>query len=387
MPHLRFLSVFTLFFILLIPATLRAQWYPDRLRTSPQISEADSSKLYLSVDAVGFFKNNEYFNPIAKGATLPGTEFIPKIGYQFSDKLRAELGAVGLYYSGDQQKKGTTYINSIFARVQYAITPKMNVVLGNLYGGVNHRLIEPLYQWERHYTQRPESGLQFLYDDGKRYFADVWVNWERFIEHGDTVPEVLTFGASARAVISSPQSELKVSVPLQLLIYHQGGQIDQSKERMIVAGNLATGITAETTFGRSNFIRKATFSFYVAGYYDKLPDKSLRPYDSGFGIYPVMRLDAKRFSFMMGYWYARHFYAFQGEPLFSSFNLLYPGKTLPKRSLLTTKLAYSYPVRKEVSLGAHIEAYTDMNAGRVDYSMGVYLRLNGNFTLARTKIK
>ena len=49
-----------------------AQWVPATLLSPPALSKVDSSKLSLKADITGFFKNNEYFSPVASGQTLPG---------------------------------------------------------------------------------------------------------------------------------------------------------------------------------------------------------------------------------------------------------------------------------------------------------------------------
>nr|WP_294482266.1 hypothetical protein [uncultured Bacteroides sp.] len=365
--------------LMLLPGTLFAQWIPDKLLSSPVLSENDSNKFVFSVDMTGFFKNNEYFSPVAKGGTLPGIHLLPKVAYQFDNRFRAELGAYNVYYSGDQQKQGVYAFNSLFVRLQYALNPDFNLIFGNIYGGLNHRLIEPLYQWEHQFIDKPESGLQLIYRN-KRYSADVWVNWQRFIEHGDSVPEVLTFGTSASAKLTNPENRFQLSIPFQLLIYHRGGQIDTSDEPMVVMGNAVTGVCSEWKFEKS-FIRSISLSTYLAGYYDKLPNREVRPFTNGWGIYPVFQVNTSLFSFMTGYWYAKNFYALEGEPLFGSFNPYDPQQQMPTRKLITAKFAYSQQILKPLSIGAQVETYTDLGSKSTDYSFGVYLQFKGDFTL------
>lgn len=360
------------FLFLIIPICTYSQWIPDKLLSSPILAERDSNKISVDVEVIGFFKNNEYFSPISKGETFPGVRIRPTVGYQIGTQIRAEVGMTGLYYSGDQQKEGTYLFNGIFARLQYAIKPNFNLVFGNYYDGVNHRLIEPLYKWENQLIAKPESGLQLIYED-KKYFADVWLNWQRFIERGDSVPEVLTFGASASILLTKPNNRLHLSMPLQLVIHHQGGQIDVSEEKMIVSGNFATGICSEYSINQK-FIKSLGMNLYLVGYYDKLPDNSIRPYNKGLGIYPTFLVDASPFKFMLGYWYAKKFYSFDGEPLFASFNTDYPNEKLPNRSLLTTKISYSQQLHKMFAIGALFETYSDLKRGKIDYSFGIYLR-------------
>lgn len=217
--------------------------------------------------------------------------------------------------------------------------------------------------------------MQLIYED-KKYFADVWLNWQRFIQKGDSVPEVLTFGVSSSVNLTRPDSPLKISIPFQLVIHHQGGQIDVSEEKMIVSGNLATGICSEYSIN-SKLIKSIGANIYLIGYYDKLPDNSVRPYSNGWGIYPTFTVDASPFKAMIGYWNAKKFYSFEGEPLFASFNTDYPNDVLTNRSLITFKASYSKQLHKMLSIGVQIETYSDLDRGKTDYSFGVNLRFNG----------
>ena len=369
-------------FLLFLPAILYSQWIPQKLRTSTQIADNDSNKLVFSFEMIGFFKNNEYFGPLEKGRTLPGTKILPKFVYQANRDFRAELGAYSIYYSGEQEKQNDkTYVEGIFARMQYSPRPEFSLVLGNIYGGINHRLIEPLYQWERQLVERPESGLQVIFQN-ERYFADTWINWKRYIERGDSVPEMLTFGVSLNAKLTKPKNYLQVSIPFQLLINHSGGQIDTSDEPMIVMGNAATGICVER-FLKHSFFESIALKTYLTGYYDKLPNKEIRPYDKGWGIYPVVQINSPLFSLMTGYWHAERFYSLEGEHLFGSFNLDYPSEKIPVRKFVTCKLIYSQQLLKNLAIGAHVETYSDLKLRSTEYSFGLFLRFDQDFVLKK----
>ena len=370
----------TLVFITFVPVSLfpaRAQWYSSTLLTSPALSEIDSGKLSLGVDMTGFFKNNEYFSKVAVGQTLPGVSMILAAGYQVSGRFRAEAGMYTLKYSGDDRLTHT----QAFLRLQYAITPNFTMILGNLYEGVNHRLIEPLYQWERHYVDKPESGLQFvLHND--RWFTDIWVDWQHFIRRDDPVPERLTFGTSASYQVFDPSGKFGLSIPLQLMIYHSGGQIDTSSDPMIVLGNAATGICSKWNVN-CFWLRSVGLNVYLAGYYDRYTNKDLRPYKSSLGVYPVLFIDAMPLELMAGYWQTQKYYSFAGEPLFGSFDPYNPQNRLPDRKLLTFKLAYSIRLLKGVMAGTQVEIYTDLLRNKTDYSFGVHLRFNDRFLLSK----
>ncbi|GHT51247.1 hypothetical protein AGMMS49982_08170 [Bacteroidia bacterium] len=361
-------------------AGLLAQGTPDNLMSSPQMTGKDG--LGFAVEATGFFKNTEFFSPLEVGQTLPGIQFVPRVTYQIDKKFRIEWGAYAVYYSGDETQTSadnyyyakTAYggFSQMFVRMQYAVNPDFHLVFGNLYGGLNHRLIEPLYQWERHYTARPESGLQVHFQN-KKYFADVWLDWEQFIRYGDPKPELLTFGISASALLTAPESRFRLTVPFQLLIHHQGGQIDTSDAPKIVIGNAATGFDVEWLTGH-NLLKTLSLKTYIAGYADNTADKALRPFTKGWGIYPVLEAKTNSFTLAAGYWHAQKFYAFEGESLFGSFNPYEPEKQFPTRDLVIYKLLYQKQLHEKLQVGAQVEVYQDCGLRQADYSFGAYLR-------------
>jgi hypothetical protein len=353
-----------------------AQWFSESLLSSPILVAADSNSLSLRTDICGFFKNNEYFSPIAEGQTYPGIAMTAVLNYQHSNRFRAEAGAYAVKFSGRKQLTGL----QPFLSLQYSVSPSFHIVMGNLYKGVNHRLIEPLYQWERHFIANPESGLQLLWHS-KRLFADIWIDWQRYIERNDPFPEMLTFGTSLAWQLCPPDAPFGLSIPAQLLIHHKGGQIDISDESMIVMGNMATGLCSRWNIN-SKWLRGAGLDFYLAGYYDRYPDVS-RPYRKGWGTYPVVHLNAAPFALMAGYWHGETYFAFQGEPLFGSFNPNEPEQQIPVRHLLTVKFSFEKALYECVFIGAQIETYSDLQQGKTDYSFGIHLRLNRNFFLKR----
>lgn len=360
--------------LLFLPISISAQWMHEDLRVNPILDTSYNNKFFFDAEVIGFFKNNEYSTPFVKGETFPGVRFTPRFGYQKEDKFRIELGASGLYYSGDQKSFGERLFANVHIRMQYDISPKLHFLLGNYYGGLNHRLIEPLYRWERHMVDAPESGIQIMYED-KKYFADVWLNWQRFIERNDPLQEVLTFGISSSAKLTKPESRFSTVIPLQLVINHKGGQIDTSDERNLVIGNLATGIQTKYALDHK-FFNAVGFDVYGAGYYDHVPDTNVRPYKSGWAVYPVASVDASGFKLMLGYWHSVKFYSIDGESLFCSFDNLYPGEKIGTRDLVTTKIAYSKQLMDKLSLGTQVEVYSDLNRKKHDFSFGIHLRFD-----------
>lgn len=373
--------ILIIFFAILSSVLSYGQWTPEGLTTSPELNASDSSRVTVKGNILGFFKNDEYVSPLTKGRTLPGVRLEPSIGYQIGTSVRADVILNAMYYSGDVLEHGDKFAGSIDVRLQYSpqSTPDLHLVLGNYYGGLNHRLVEPMYAWERHLNDDSESGFQLLYKT-ESLFLDTWVNWRQYIEPGDSVPEILSFGLSSSVKLPSmKEGRLRFSLPLQLMIYHEGGQIDVSESKMIVAGNLATGICSEYSVGDGT-LKNIGFNLYALGYYDKRPDPEKRPYDKGWALYPTLQLDMSPFKASLGYWHSKKYFSFMGNPLFNSFNVYEQEQALPTRDLLVTKFFYSSQIDKRFTWGAHLETYTELNDKfKTNYSFGVYMRMNTRF--------
>ena len=56
-------------------------------------------------------------------------------------------------WKGDQTQTGFHMLP--FFNVQLAVNSRFNLILGNIYGGSNHRLIEPLYNQENALSADP----------------------------------------------------------------------------------------------------------------------------------------------------------------------------------------------------------------------------------------
>lgn len=353
-----------------------AQYPLESIRSSPILPFKDTARLTIGTEAIGFFKDNEYFSPIAKGKTLPGMIIRPTIGYQPKTNIRIEFGMHGLLYSGDTK---SNIQGSPFSRIEYQPLKNASVIFGNYYGGNNHRLLEPIYRWENHLERKPESGLQFLFED-KQFFVDTWINWEHFIRRGDSLPEILTYGFSGAAAIGPPLfPEMRINIPLQLTIHHEGGQIEISQKKVIVVGNLATGVSSNLSINERH-VKDIGLDLYVIGYYDKLPDKNLRPFRKGIGLYVLVKCKTSNIDLQTGIWYAKKFYSFDGESLFASFNTDYPQQLFPTRKLITNKCIFRGQTNKSLPIRIQIETYTDITRNfATDYSLGIFIYTNFRF--------
>ena len=255
-------TLLTAALLLLTTANVKAQVsvHIDSLlfENSHRIDSASCGELRLNFDALCFFRDNEYKGSLSKGYTLPGYRLQPTVSYQPLKNLRVEVGVSMLHYwgankypnlnysdiatwKGDQTQTGFHLLP--FFNVQLAVSRNFNLILGNIYGGANHRLIEPLYNQENALSADPEMGVQMQWQTKPLDF-DMWVNWESFIFDKDTHQEAFTFGLSTRFKANRPERRTHVYFPLQVVMQHRGGEINPDAEQRQVKTwmNAAAGV-------------------------------------------------------------------------------------------------------------------------------------------------
>jgi hypothetical protein len=95
-------------------------------------------EIYLKIDNFNFNKNNEYFNLIADGYTILGTQLHPKITYKPHPQFQLEFGVFGLYNFGNE---AYSKIIPTFS-LDYKLW-KLDMTVGTLHNENLHQLIAP----------------------------------------------------------------------------------------------------------------------------------------------------------------------------------------------------------------------------------------------------
>ena len=116
----------------------------------------DSSHLKFHFDNLSYFRNAEYLSRVDKGSTYIGFQAMPYLQYSFNEKAQI-YGGFNLRYDF-----GNPAIQSIepYFKFTYDDVLHHNIVFGSLNGTLQHKMIEPLYDYEKAITDRFEQGLQ-----------------------------------------------------------------------------------------------------------------------------------------------------------------------------------------------------------------------------------
>ncbi len=86
--------------VCLIVQSAAAQMWDQLAKSSYRIRQSDLRALRVEVDALTFFRDNEYSSKLTKGYSLPGLWLEPKLVYTPLSQIELELGAHALIFNG-----------------------------------------------------------------------------------------------------------------------------------------------------------------------------------------------------------------------------------------------------------------------------------------------
>ena len=370
----KYLHISSILVLILISKNNIAQTFDKHLFSNIQITESDSSKLFFEVESNTFIRNNEFFGDIVKGYTLLGFNLKPMLLYYPNSKIKLTTGInVLFYYSMD-----TLHVPLIFS-FQYKLTPKLDFILGTINGTVNHKLIDPLFDFERYLYNQVENGVQFLWN-GNKFTADLWLDWEFQIFQDDPFQEKFNVGLSSLFNIVKNE-KYSLSIPFQNLFRHEGGQINDCKKPMATIYNNAIGLSFRRKINTKLF-NSIRISSYWLNYFDLSPTKQQK-FDSGNGYYGMLEVFNKSFDILFGYWYGHNWIAPIGNPMFESCSRTNFFVKKPYRATISNKISYKKEVSKGIYLGLRFDSYFDLYEKDYEYSWSFLVNFDGKFLLNR----
>ncbi|MBC3542019.1 hypothetical protein H7U12_20180 [Rufibacter sp. H-1] len=350
-----------------------------------------TGELQLGINALGYQKNNEYFNDIAEGYTLFGYHLNPRLIYFASPTVRIDAG---VQVQKDFGTRSYSLVQPTFT-IRYEENGKA-FIFGTLQGNLNHGYIEPLYDFERLITNRLENGMQFLLDKpGVK--LDVWIDWQRYIRRLDPFQEEIAGGASSEFTLyrtpvsldfpeNTPETETYIGLPLQFTAQHRGGQIDNTELPLVTLANGAAGLVIRKTYHKKKVLRALHFQPYVVGWKDFSNTKE-QAFQQGGGLYLNAGIDTKYQNVMLSYWRGNGYYSELGGKLFPSVssNFKTPDYSDKNRQVLIVRFMHDLTLMEGLTLTLRLEPYVDLDDPKLEFSNSLYLNFNSDFFLARLK--
>jgi hypothetical protein len=323
----------------------------------------EEGMLSLSIDNLSFFSDSEFDGDIIDGYSLPGFRFNPRIIYRPLPIVKLEAGVSLLKFWGADKYPCYTYQDisewmaddyrfglhiQPFFRAQIQPVKQLNLVLGMLYGGANHRLIEPLYNRDLNFSADPETGAQILLNS-RPLDLDCWINWESFTFKNDTHNEAFTVGVSSAFHITDPDAFFTLSLPAQGVMIHRGGELDTVVGSVSSQANAAAGIRIGLNPGR--LLKRVSLEVMGVGYKEFYGDANI--FSQGGAAYASLSATVWNFTCKLGWWNSRDFVNLFGNPMFGNVSLTIDGRTFRKPNLLTAGLDYEQRFASGIHLGAY----------------------------------
>ena len=371
---------FLILFIFSLSA-LQGQIQNDSLEYRIRPDSLKTGELHLSVHNFNYMRNYEYFNKIQDGYTLFGAQLEPQLLYYAHPQLtvsagvhlRKDFGGRGIYrtfplFSVKYQKHNTTLINGV------------------LEGSIHHRMIEPVFDFEKRITEPVEYGTQFIIKN-KSFFLDTFINWKRMIYKPSPDQEQILGGASADLTVIK-NSNLSLTMPLQLTVFHQGGQIDIINEPLQTLVNSAIGLKLKVPL--KGFVHALRSENYYVQYND-LSFSDDQAFSNGGGWFLNNGIDTRYGSLMGTYWDANGFISSQGMPIYQSVSqhINYTGYTQANRRLLMVRYSYQKKLLPNLYLDLRFEPIMDLNKPRgkkkIEFSNSSFLVYKQEFRLHKIK--
>lgn len=366
------LSLFNASFAQISTDSLEYRIRPDSLKTG---------ELQLSVQSFNFMRNYEYFNKIQDGYTLFGAQLEPQLVYYAHPRLavmagvhlQKDFGAQGIYrtlplLSIKYQNGNTTLINGV------------------LEGNIHHRMTEPLFDFEKRITEPVEYGTQFIIQNTS-LFLDAFINWKRMIYKPSPVQEQVLGGLSADFRLIS-NSKINLSIPVQLTVFHQGGQIDIAPEPLQTLVNTALGFKLKIPL--SGFVNSVRSENYIMGFND-FSFTDVQAFSKGRGWYLNTGIDTHYGSLIGTYWNGMSFISSNGMPLFQSVSqhINHAGFTEKNRKLIMLRYSYQKQLIPNLYLDFRFEPFIDLGrpAGtrKIEFSNSSFLVYKQSFKLLKPK--
>lgn len=348
------------------------------------LSNDNKNKLFFNFQTLGYLRNNEYFNPITSGETFFGYWVQPSLSYFPGENIRVEVGAFAQKNFGEQ---GFSTIRPIF-RFQYQ-KDSTQIIFGNLQGNLQHRLIEPIYAFERFITQNLENGLQIKHHQ-KWLEVDVWVDWQQRTQRGSSQQERIWGGLFSQIKLIQ-KNNFSLHIPLQISLLHLGGQAIQSFFPSTNSLNAALGLKMIFPVKKEKFIQEiSTENYWV---YAHTPDLDTAKFiltntifmRRGNAFFANLTCKTRWFQTTFNWWKADNFDSAQGGELYRSYPSFDGGFFQKKRNLLFIRFLRDFKLFDKTYLTLRFEPYYDFINRRFEHSQGLYITYRPNFYLAKLK--
>ena len=382
-----------------------------------RVDSTQTKTLGIELEALAFFKDNEFDGNVQRGYSLPGVRLQPRLTYTPIDEIKLELGLHATIYSGankypcyvfhdiatwkgDQYQSGAHLLPFFRATARFK---SITLAVGDIYGGATHGFVEPMYNPELILTDDPEMGFQMIVDT-KRWHSDLWMNWQSYIFKESSHQEAFTVGWTQNINVWKRTKEDRthsLDIPIQLVIQHRGGEQDNTKMGVQTIANGALGMGYEYKAPGNRIVTGVQAE--VMALYCLQQSGNLWPFKNGPAFWVKASVDFIRdLRVTAGFFSAKDFCSLYGSQYFGTLSIKRAGGRFDGMNTGLISLEYSRTFANAYTIGAnlkayiyktgslalpaddtHPEPYTIPGEFRTPFSFGVYFRCSPSFVLKR----
>lgn len=382
-----------------------------------RVDSTQTKTLGIELEALAFFKDNEFDGNVQRGYSLPGVRLQPRLTYTPIDEIKLELGLHATIYSGankypcyvfhdiatwkgDQYQSGAHLLPFFRATARFK---SITLAVGDIYGGATHGFVEPMYNPELILTDDPEMGFQMIVDT-KRWHSDLWMNWQSYIFKESSHQEAFTVGWTQNINVWKRTKEDRthsLDIPIQLVIQHRGGEQDNTKMGVQTIANGALGMGYEYKAPGNRIVTGVQAE--VMALYCLQQSGNLWPFKNGPALWVKASVDFIRdLRVTAGFFSAKDFCSLYGSQYFGTLSTKRAGGRFDGMNTGLISVEYSRTFANAYTISAnlkayiyktgslalpaddtHPEPYTIPGEFRTPFSFGVYFRCSPSFVLKR----
>ncbi len=364
----KFFIAFSSILLVLLSGSTFAQKGSSVFVSDEKFDQNASGNLYVAIDNLNFFKNNEYKSKFVDGYTLAGMWIRPKLFYYPDKKLRLEIGGQILAYSGRDDYKLYPWFS-----VLYAPSKHITFRMGNLNQDLNHGLPDPAMDNEHYFKDKPEFGIQGKYSN-KRFNADLWIDWQKVIFKGDPYKERFVFGTVADLTLFK-NGKRKISIPISFGGLHEGGEIDDAPGPAQTHIVVTEGLKYE--YKKGGFIKSGFLQFtYLQSTYP-LKETAL-PGNHGTAFFIQTAMNTDYGTFLSGYWQGNRFFTPLGMPMYQN-GAIGQEASNDKIHLLVFSYRFDRKIFDQSKFGFTSDLFYNPSLNKLSNSAALYLMINLSF--------
>ena len=368
-----------LFSIVLYPGAY-AQLQNDSLEYRIKPDSIKAGTLALSIYNFNFLRNYEFFNDFQDGYTLFGTQLEPRLVYYVNPKL---VVSAGINARKDFGKDGLNKSYPIFT-IKYQ-NKNFSLVNGVIEGNVNHRMIEPIFDFEQKISRPVEYGTQFIINKPS-LFMDAFINWQRMTEPYSALQEQIYAGLSSDISLYQ-KAGFKLSIPVQGFVFHQGGQIDTDPSPLKTIANTALGFKVQ--YNRTGFVKQLQTENYLVSYSELSPTK-VAVFSEGKGIFLNAGLQTRLGNLTGSYWEGNKYVSPVGMPIYQSVsqNIGIEGYSEKIRKLIFLRYTYQKQLVSNFYFDFRVEPVFDLKSPgskSMEFYHSMFLLYKQDFKLFKKK--